>query len=195
MGKRKPKGRQHDQRRKAEAARAKQRAAAARAQRRARATTTAASRPAASTPSRSREPVDRDEPPVSKPIVGMTARLTADGFDVTSTPIAAEDMDAWHAYVDAHVLLPYDYDLGGPIAEAVADEAFDVLGKEGAPEIAWLRSIVILGHTPTVAALEALHRHASSGQPLADVARLAANECAEWLDHEASARATPDMVN
>lgn len=206
MGKRNHRARQRDQRRQTKEARAQRRAEAARAQGHARAEGAKARRRAetAAALRQAAERVGSQELGCQKlgcqelpdgPITGLTARFTDAGFDITSTPIAEEDQEAWRTYLDAHMLLPGDYHLGGPMAEAVAEEAFDVLGKKQATEIAWLRSIVVLGHTPTATALEALNHHATSGQPLADVARMAADECAEWISHEASAGAAADMVN
>jgi len=195
MGKRNQRARQRDQRRQTKAARAQCRAEAARAQRHAKAAKNTEIRrraEAAEALRRAAEDLSDQELPE---VTGLTARLTDEGFDISSTPIAEEDLDAWRTYLEAHALLPGDYHLGGPMAEAVAEEAFDVLGKEGAPQVAWLRSIVVLGHTPTATALQALNHHATSGRPLADVARMAADECADWISHEAGAGTVTDMVN
>ncbi len=126
----------------------------------------------------------------------MTTRFTEEGFNISNTPIAEEDMGALHAYMNAHALLPADYHLGGSTARALAQEALDSLGNDAAPEVAWLRSIVILGHTPTAAALQALDRHAQSGRPLAGMAKMASDECADWMsDAAATDTLASDMVN
>ena len=100
-----------------------------------------------------------------------------------------------HSYMSAHSLLPNDYHLGGPMARALEKEAFTALGDEAAPEVALLRSIVILGHTPTAAALQALHEHATSGRRLAGVAQMAADECADWMSDATGAGQAAGMAN
>jgi len=176
MRKKNQRARQRDQRRQAKAAKARRRSAAASAQGRAQSGETS-------------------RKPPSDPLTQMTTRFTEGGFNITSTPIAEEDIGTMHSYMNAHSLLPGDYHLGGPLAQALEKEAFAVLADETAPDVALLRSIVILGHTPTATALQALHEHVTSGRRLAGVAKMAADECADWMTEATGVGQTASMAN
>jgi len=94
-----------------------------------------------------------------------------------AVPVADTRMDEFVLYMDAHHLMPYDYDYDPETcAEIVGESLFVAADEHLGPELR-LRAIAILGHTPCVEALTVLEELASSEDPLAGVARLAYGEC------------------
>jgi len=89
------------------------------------------------------------------------------------------DLPALLLYFDAHRLLPPFYVFDGTERTmAVVADAMRALDRPGSDEEEVLRSLVILGHSPCPAAMEALAEWAGGDRPLADVARAALGECA-----------------
>lgn len=84
-------------------------------------------------------------------------------------------------YIEAHAMLPEGFDATKAAWMATVSEALATMSDAQAGDDARLRSIVVLGHTPTPAALDTLERHAESGGKLATVAMIAADECKDWM--------------
>ncbi|MEZ4439286.1 MAG: hypothetical protein R3B72_09365 [Polyangiaceae bacterium] len=110
---------------------------------------------------------------------GRFQSVTATARGIEVAPIA--DLDTYHAYLDAHRLVPTH-----PMSEAEISAqramALFTLEQPPASSEALLRAVMILAHTPDPRALAALRRHAASGAMHADLAVLAADECAMWLE-------------
>jgi hypothetical protein len=84
-------------------------------------------------------------------------------------------------YFFAHSLLPADFVCGEPAPPALVAAAIATLNQpETATSHDVLRALVLLGHSPSSAALEALSRAVAQGGPWAGVAELARAECADW---------------
>jgi len=109
-------------------------------------------------------------------------------------PLAVADCDfaSFQTYLEAHALLPYDFEGDRPEAHDAIQDAFTVVADTAASAGALLRAVVVLGHTPTVAALEVLQHHAASDRPHATVARFAADECRDWISY---AQTSPSLLN
>jgi hypothetical protein len=118
--------------------------------------------------------------------------LTYGDFRVTGTPVDKKDLAALPVYCQAHSLLPPDYHILGHTTVTQQREALAVMDRPAASSAELLRAIVILGHSPTADALEALERHGASSRTHARMARLAATECAHWLELTAP---SPSMAN
>jgi hypothetical protein len=88
------------------------------------------------------------------------------------------------AYIDAHRLLPPGYPSSAADIRAHAPLAVWTLDDPLSPSESVLSAIMVLGHTPDEFALSALRRHASHNGTHADMASLAADECA-WLTETA----------
>jgi len=84
-------------------------------------------------------------------------------------------------YIDAHKLLPRTSEEAMRTRQPTIAEALAILEDEQADADAQLHAIVILGHTPTPWAHEALKRYAASNRVHAEVAWVAADECASWV--------------
>jgi hypothetical protein len=102
---------------------------------------------------------------------------------VSARPVAAQSVDALHTYFAAHDLLPRSMSDSGVDEAALIERSLRVLDDSESSAAALLEALVILGHTPTMGAYEALQRHAASKRPHADVAALAAEECLDWIAH------------
>jgi hypothetical protein len=100
---------------------------------------------------------------------------------VTSRPIAAADMGAMQTYAAAHSILPPEFYRNANPPDSYINEALRALNDEGANAHALLRAIVVLGHTPNVTALEALRCYGQSDRPHAAIARMATDECSDWI--------------
>lgn len=110
----------------------------------------------------------------------------------TARPLAESEYEAMRTYLDAHLMLPFDFEGDKPAAYPLIQDAFAVLGDDSASPEALLRALVTLGHTPTTDALQVLRRHAASDRPHADVAKFAAEECVDWI---AFANTSPAVLN
>lgn len=94
-----------------------------------------------------------------------------------AVPVPDMRMDEFVLYMDAHHLMPFDYDYDpATCAELVGESLFVAAEDHLAPELR-LRAIAILGHSPCAEALSVLAEVASSDDPLAGVAQLAFGEC------------------
>lgn len=111
----------------------------------------------------------------------MTAAFV-NGVETSAHPIDAKDQPSLQSYIQAHALLPRDFSPHeDPTAFELGTEAVKVLGDQQATEPDVLLAIMMLGHTPSGAALQALQRHAVSERPFANIAKMAAIECADWI--------------
>jgi len=109
-------------------------------------------------------------------------------------PFAVSDCDvlSCQAYLEAHALLPYNFEGDKPEAQGAIQGAFSVVADSSASAGELLYAVVVLGHTPTAAALDVLERHAESKRPHAAEARFAAEECRDWI---AYADTSPSLLN
>lgn len=94
-----------------------------------------------------------------------------------AVPFEETQMDEFVLYMDAHHLMPFDYDYDpATCAEIVGESLFVASDDHLEPELR-LRAITILGHSPCREALAVLEELASSDDSLSGVARLAYGEC------------------
>ena len=114
-------------------------------------------------------------------VMGTTRLLACDdggcGLVSFAVPLAEDQWDDFVVYMDAHHLMPFDYDYDPETcADLLGESLFVATEQHLEPELR-LRAIAILGHSPCQEALAVLEQLASSGDPLAGVARLAYGEC------------------
>jgi hypothetical protein len=119
----------------------------------------------------------------------FTAVPTPFGFPAMIGAVSDATFADHQTYLGAHSLLPSFPPGAGPAPEDVA-RAFALLAAPDAPRESQLWAIVVLGHTPQREALEVLQLLGRSPDPYAGVARLAADECAEWMRFAADAEDT-----
>jgi hypothetical protein len=91
------------------------------------------------------------------------------------------DPEDMHVYLVGHSLIPPDFAWGRPGAAELAEIAIGVLASEDHEPRDLLWALVILGHSPTAAAMRTLERWATGRHPLAGVAEVASLECAQWM--------------
>ena len=84
-------------------------------------------------------------------------------------------------YLGAHSLLPPTPPWASSPKPVHIARAFDLMASARTPSESRLWAIVVLGHTPQKSALEVLRQHGRSASRYAGVARIAADECAEWI--------------
>ena len=114
-------------------------------------------------------------------VMGTTRLLACDdggcGLVSFAVPFAETLWDDFVVYMDAHHLMPFDYDYDPATCAAIVGESlFAATDDRLAPDVR-LRAIAILGHSPCVEALAVLEELASSGDLFAGVAQLAYGEC------------------
>lgn len=111
----------------------------------------------------------------------MTAAFV-NGVETSAHPIDPKDQPSLQSYIQAHAMLPWDFNpVKDPTAFQKGTEALEVIGDQQASDPDLLLAIMMLGHMPSGAALEALQRHAASDRPFANIAKMAAMECADWI--------------
>jgi hypothetical protein len=96
--------------------------------------------------------------------------------------VEVSDVETCTAYMEAHRLLPPDYPSSDADMRAHMTMAIHTLEDPLSPSESVLRAILILGHTPDERALAALRNHASREGMHADMARIAVDECAWWIE-------------
>ncbi|MFW5741001.1 MAG: hypothetical protein ACOC1F_11610 [Myxococcota bacterium] len=114
----------------------------------------------------------------------LTVTTDLGGNPAFFTLVDERSRKAVTTYFEAHALLPRRMQEGMEPPQPTIREAIEVLQDEQSDADALLRAIVILGHVPTPSAHDALKRHAASGRTHADVAVVAADECAGWMAQE-----------
>lgn len=100
----------------------------------------------------------------------------------TITPVGPGELEALHAYIEAHNRLPSSYPFDPAEQERQLTMALSMLRTQSATADAVLAAIVILGHIPDARALVALQDYAESGHVHAGIAKHAADECAGWIE-------------
>lgn len=116
--------------------------------------------------------------------------ITRDGgFNVTTIPDG--EIDAYHAYLKAHDLLPPGHDVRWPVDGKELAMAVQLLEDPRAGRRAALKAIMILAHMPDERALAALMKHAESGRAQAAMAKHGAAECRMWLEERVPALSPP----
>ncbi|MBI5532185.1 MAG: hypothetical protein HY898_05700 [Deltaproteobacteria bacterium] len=103
------------------------------------------------------------------------------GLPLMLTVVDASCSQAVVQYIEAHSLLPNGFDGTASAWTSTVSDSLAALGDANGEPAAWIRAILVLGHTPTQLALDALQRHAASGRKFADLARVAADECVDWM--------------
>lgn len=96
---------------------------------------------------------------------------------LTTFEVGPDDLDAFYTYLYAHRWLPERNANRDRAARIALNALADPHGSPGAI----LRAIVVLGHTPTERAWQALCTHATVDGAHARVAMMAAQECADLL--------------
>jgi len=114
-------------------------------------------------------------------IMGTTRLLACDdggcGLVSFAVPFAEDQWDDFVVYMDAHHLMPFDYDYDPATCAELVGESLFVATEEHLEPEQRLRAIAILGHSPCAEALAVLEELASSDDPLAGVAQMAFGEC------------------
>jgi hypothetical protein len=110
----------------------------------------------------------------------MLTGFTGNG-GVSGRRVPAKDLEALNTYLGAHALLPPGMPDSGIADPGLIGESLEVLGDDEASPEALIEAIVVLGHTPSMTAHDALRRHAASTRPLASIAGIAADECLDWI--------------
>lgn len=100
-------------------------------------------------------------------------------IETNITPVALADMPALQRYFKAHELLPtgYLFDPRQDKYQRIVAMAVSLLRDTTARKKELTRAIVILGHSPTPSAIEALERMAEARHSLSNMARMALEEC------------------
>jgi hypothetical protein len=99
------------------------------------------------------------------------------GLLTFAVPIGSGKLDDFGTYMDAHHLMPFDYEYNPETCGQLVGEAIVAVADQRLEEAARLAAIAILGHSPCAEALAALAELASSGDRLAGVAEFALGEC------------------
>jgi hypothetical protein len=99
------------------------------------------------------------------------------GLVTFAVPLGDTSPTDFRVYMDAHRLLPYEYDYDAETCGRIVAQAVVALADERVDINEQLRAIAVLGHSPCAEAVAALGEVASSGSPLAGVAELALGEC------------------
>lgn len=109
------------------------------------------------------------------------AVLEASRLAAAAVAVTAKDVRHVAAYMEAHALIPPDFDLRNPEDRVAAEASLHALSQPETPPDALALAVVVLGHSPTSEALEALVRHGRSRRPFAGIARVASTECAAMI--------------
>lgn len=125
---------------------------------------------------KSRKPRARRRAPQ---ILSIRGGMTGDTLETTITPVTMADMPALQRYFRAHELLPagYLYDPQQDKYQRIVAMAVKLLEDPTARKTELTRAIVILGHSPTPSAIEALERMSEARHKLSKMARMALDEC------------------
>lgn len=99
------------------------------------------------------------------------------GLLTFAVPIGRGKLDDFGTYMDAHHLMPLEYDYDPETCGQLVGEAIVAAADSRLDEAARLAAIAILGHSPCAEAIAALDELASSGDRLAGVAEFALGEC------------------
>jgi hypothetical protein len=99
------------------------------------------------------------------------------GLLTFAVPIGSGKLDDFGTYMDAHHLMPFDYDYDPETCGQIVGEAIVASSDRRLEEAARLAAIAILGHSPCAEALAALDSLAASDDRLAGVAEFALGEC------------------
>jgi hypothetical protein len=99
-----------------------------------------------------------------------------------AVPIAETQWDDFVVYMDAHHLIPFDYDYDPVTCAEVVGKSLFVATDDRCAVEQRLKAIAILGHSPCIEALAVLEEVASSDDPLAGVAQLAYGECQGMIE-------------
>ncbi len=104
-------------------------------------------------------------------------------FRATISPVSPADIPVLARYFKAHRLLPRNYlfDPSEPKYRRIAAKAVVILRDPKAKKKEHTRAIVILGHSPSPLAVNALQELAQSNHPQADLARMALDECFDMM--------------
>lgn len=92
-------------------------------------------------------------------------------------PITPSNVASAILYLNAHHLIPYDYDFDPIRDRGRVEVAAATFEKTDASEAELLHAIAILGHSPCDTALRTLNRWTDSDHHYASVARFALSEC------------------
>lgn len=109
----------------------------------------------------------------------ITGGLSGWPFSTTIQPVSRADLPALNSYFRAHELLPlsYVFDPQQEKCRRIVAIAAKLLKDPKASKKELTRAIVILGHSPTPSAIEALDRMSEAGHRLSSMARMALDEC------------------
>jgi len=115
-----------------------------------------------------------------RPISMVSTRLdTGQSFSFDVEPA---DVQYLHAYMNAHRLIPSDFEFGSARAQGLYEGALaTVADPEALPDESLLKAIVVLGHCPSPAAIAALEGFTSRGHLHSRVAAIALEECLGML--------------
>ncbi|MBW2277669.1 MAG: hypothetical protein JRF63_09275 [Deltaproteobacteria bacterium] len=94
-----------------------------------------------------------------------------------AVPAAETQLEEFCLYMDAHHLMPFDYDYDPATCAELVGESIFVAADELIDPTLRLRAIAILGHSPCIEALAVLEELASADDPLSGVVQLAFAEC------------------
>lgn len=99
------------------------------------------------------------------------------GLLTFAVPIGSGGLDDFSTYMDAHHLMPFDYDYEPDTCGQLVGEAIVASADRHLEETTRLAAIAILGHSPCTEAIAALAELASSDDRLSGVAEFALGEC------------------
>jgi hypothetical protein len=99
------------------------------------------------------------------------------GLVTFAVPLGDTSPTDFRVYMDAHRLLPFEYDYDPATCGQIVGQAVVALADGNADIDEQLGAIAVLGHSPCAEAVAALGEIAASGGPLAGVAELALGEC------------------
>ncbi len=116
-------------------------------------------------------------------LVFVTSRNSGES---TVIKVSEANFENTRTYLDAHRLIPWDFEWDAPGGSFLIDLALALLEDESREEVEHLWALAILGHVPTAEALLLLRQWADSHHPLAGVAEMAALECADWMSNSES---------
>lgn len=105
------------------------------------------------------------------------ARTNFTTGEFTGSFYPPEAIDDMHAYLQAHSLIPFDYEYGSPTSRTMVENAVEILGAVSASSKEVLTSLAILGHSPCTDAYVALSDYVDSDKLHAGVACFALDEC------------------